>query len=393
MTPRSTLLRHARDRPPGAQPSHDAQPSGGTQPPGDAQPSGGTRPSRDAQPSEGTQPPGGAQPSKETQPSEGTQGPLAVAEIIRRSAGYLAGKGVETPRLDGEHILSHVLEMARLDLYLHFDRPLSPGELAACRTLLRRRGAREPLQYVLGSAPFRDLELKVGPGVAVPRPETERLLDVLLETTGRRPGPTPPFASALDVGTGSGAIALALAKEGLAVAVAATDVSPAALAAARSNAAEAGVQVDFGKGALLSPFAGRTFDLIVSNPPYLTSDEWRSAPPEVREWEPRDAMEAGADGLDVIRPLVLAAMPALRPNGWAALEVGRFQTEVVAGIFREAGAAAVEVREDLAGLPRYVFARKAEAARTSATARDAGPACAAQASRDQSPHREESPVG
>lgn len=336
---------------------------------------------------------------RDAQPTATPHAPLPVVEIIRRSADYLAGKGVENPRLDAEHILSHVLDMARLDLYLHFDRPLSPGELAACRPLLRRRGTREPLQYVLGSAPFRNLELTVGPGVAVPRPETEHLLDVLLEATGRRPGPTPPFAAALDVGTGSGALALALAEEGLAATVAATDISPKALAAARDNAADAGVQVDFREGALLSPFAGRTFDLIVSNPPYLASGEWLSAAPEVREWEPRVAMEAGADGLDVIRPLVRAAMPALRPNGWAALEVGRFQTEVVAGIFREAGAVRVEVREDLAGLPRYVVARKPGAAREPGAAENPGrprvacPSRAAGASGHQSPSREELPVG
>lgn len=333
------------------------------------------------------------------QKSTNAHAPLPVVEIIRRSADYLAGKGVENPRLDAEHILSHILHMARLDLYLHFDRPLSPGELAACRPLLRRRGAREPLQYVLGSAPFRNLELTVGPGVAVPRPETEHLLDVLLEAAGRRPGPTPPFAAALDVGTGSGALALALAEEGLAASVAATDISPKALAAARGNAADAGVQVDFMEGALLSPVAGRTFDLIVSNPPYLASGEWLSAAPEVREWEPRVAMEAGADGLDVIRPLVRAAMPALRPNGWAALEVGRFQTEVVADIFRETGAAHVEVREDLAGLPRYVVARKPGAAGNPGAAANPGttpvacPPRAAGASGHQSPSREEPPVG
>lgn len=328
--------------------------------------------------------------SRAGQPSAGG---LTVVEIIRRSADYLAGKGVENPRLDAEHILSHVLEMGRLDLYLRFDRPLSPGELAACRPLLRRRGAREPLQYVLGSAPFRNLELAVGPGVAVPRPETERLVDVLLEASGRRRGSTPPFASALDVGTGSGALALALAEEGLAATVAATDVSPDALAAARSNAADAGVQVDFREGALLAPFAGTTFDLIVSNPPYLAESEWRSAAPEVREWEPRVAMEAGADGLDVIRPLVRAAMPALRPNGWAALEVGRFQTEVVADIFHEAGAEDVAVREDLAGLPRYVVARKPGTARNPGTAPAARSARAAEASGHESPAREEPPVG
>lgn len=282
-------------------------------------------------------------------------------EAVRRSAEYLGRKGVENGRLDAEHILSHVLEMGRLQLYLHFDRPLSSAEMAACRPLLRRRAAREPLQYVLGTAPFRNLELTVGPGVAVPRPETEHLLDALLDATERGPDSATPFGSALDVGTGSGALALALAAEKLADVVLATDVSSTALAAARRNAAQAGIEaVEFRKGPLLEPVAGATFDLIVSNPPYLTTAEWRSAAPEVREWEPRVAMEAGHDGLDVIRPLIRSAVPALRPGGWIGLEVGRSQTRAVASIFREAGAGQVVVREDLAGLPRYVFAQSRE---------------------------------
>lgn len=297
---------------------------------------------------------------------------LTVLEVVRRSAEYLTRKGVKNGRLDAEHILSHVLQMGRLQLYLHFDRPLLPAELAACRPLLRRRAAREPLQYVLGTALFRNLELAVGPGVAVPRPETEHLLDALLDASGRRRNAASlPFAAALDVGTGSGAVALALVEERLAEKVVATDVSPDALAVARRNAAKTGVEaVAFRQGPLLSPVAGATFDLILSNPPYLTTDEWRSAESEVREWEPRIAMEAGSDGLDVIRPLVAATLPALRPGGWAGLEVGRSQTDAVARIFREAGAAQVEVREDLTGLPRYVFARKAGAPRKQSQARE-----------------------
>ncbi len=308
-----------------------------------------------------------------SRPDRPHEPPLTVLEAVRRSTEYLGRKGVENSRLDAEHILSHVLEMGRLQLYLHFDRPLSSAEMAACRPLLRRRAAREPLQYVLGTAPFRNLELTVGPGVAVPRPETEHmldalldLLDTLLDATGRgrdstAPFGSAPFGSALDIGTGSGALALALADEKLADMVVATDVSSTALAAARRNAAQAGIEaVEFRKGPLLEPVAGATFDLIVSNPPYLTTAEWRSAAPEVREWEPRVAMEAGQDGLDVIRPLIRSAVPALRPGGWIGLEVGRSQTGAVASIFREAGAGQVVVREDLAGLPRYVFAQSRE---------------------------------
>lgn len=281
-----------------------------------------------------------------------------VMEIVRRSGAYLDGKGVEQGRLNGELIMAHVLQLPRLELYLRFDRPMSADELAACRTLLRRRGAREPLQYVLGTAPFRELHLEVEPGVAIPRPETEYFLDALAALAG----PSRTFDAALDVGTGSGAIALALADEGLARTVVATDVSPQALATARRNARAAGVPaVDLRRGHLLEPVAGQSFDLILSNPPYVTDAEWRNTAPEVREWEPREALAAGPDGLGVIRELVPAMMAALRPGGWAGMEVGRTQTEAVAALFRRCdGNPRVVVREDLAGLPRYVFASRTD---------------------------------
>lgn len=279
-----------------------------------------------------------------------------VMEIVRRSGAYLDGKGVEKGRLDGELIVAHVLRLPRLDLYLRFDRPMSADELAACRALLRRRAAREPLQYVLGTAPFRELHLEVGPGVAIPRPETEYFLDALAALAGS----SRTFDAALDVGTGSGAIALALADEGLARTVVATDISPQALATARRNARAAGQPgIDFRAGHLLDPVCGESFDLVLSNPPYVTDAEWRSTAPEVREWEPRRALAAGADGLAVIRELVPAMMGALRPGGWAGLEVGRTQAEAVAALFRQCdGNPRVVVREDLASLPRYVFASR-----------------------------------
>ena len=283
-----------------------------------------------------------------------------VMEVIRTSGEYLDGKGVERGRLDAEHLLAHVLGMGRLHLYLHFDRPLTPDELARFKPLLRRRGAREPLQYVLGSAPFRTLHLHVDQRVAIPRPETEYLIDVLSQLAGSQYA----FGSALDVGTGSGAIALALAAERVARSVTATDVSPAALAVAQRNAAGTGlVGIDFRAGPLFEPVRDRSFDLVLSNPPYLTEAEWLSAQPEVREWEPRAAMAAGEDGLDVIRGLVAGLDRVLRPGGWVGLEVGSAQAAAVAAMLETIPALeSVGVHDDLTGRRRYVVARESAGA-------------------------------
>ncbi len=277
-------------------------------------------------------------------------------EVARWSGDYLGGKGVEDGRLNAEFLLAHVLGIDRLRLYLDFDRPLSDAELAVYRPLLRRRAAREPLQYLLGSAPFRSLELGVDPRVAIPRPETEYLLDVL----ARVAGPDRVFESALDVGTGSGAIAIALAAEGLARSVTATELSADALEVARRNAGACGQSaIDFRRGSLLDPVDGLTFDLVLSNPPYLSEAEWRRTEPEVREWEPRGAMVAGQGGLAVVGALVAGAAPALQPDGWFGVEVGCGQGDAVAGLLDDAGRfRSIQVHEDLSGRPRYVLARR-----------------------------------
>lgn len=284
-----------------------------------------------------------------------------VMEVVRASGDYLGRKGVENGRLDAEHLLAHVMGTERLQLYLHFDRPLTRDELERLKPLLRRRGAREPLQYILGSAPFRALHLRVDRRVAIPRPETEYLIDVLL----RLAGGDRVFESALDVGTGSGAIALALAAERLAGSVTATDISAGALSVARRNAAEVGIAgVDFRAGPLLEPVRDRTFDLVLSNPPYLAEAEWRSAEPEVREWEPRIAMAAGEDGLEVIRGLVAGLERVLDPGGWVGLEVGSAQAVAVARMLETVpGLGSVGVHDDLTGRRRYVLARMCEGRR------------------------------
>lgn len=282
-----------------------------------------------------------------------------MMDVILRSGEYLTEKGVEKGRLNAEHLLAHVLRVERLQLYLDFDRPLGGDELDRFRPLLRKRAARQPLQYLLGTAQFRDLELAVDRRVAIPRPETEYLIDVLGQVGGRN----RVFDAALDVGTGSGAIALTLAAEGLARAVVATDVSAAALDVARRNAAAAGLEeVGFRFGDLLEPVEGETFDLVLSNPPYLTEAEWLRTEPEVRDWEPRVAMVARESGLAVIRRLISGLDAVLSPGGWVGLEVGSTQAGRVADLMEgQPGLRGVQVHDDLAGRRRYVFARRSHA--------------------------------
>jgi release factor glutamine methyltransferase len=279
-----------------------------------------------------------------------------VVEMIRWTAEYLAGKGFHNPRLNAELLLAGMLGLKRLDLYLQFDRPLSPEELAEYRERLRRRARREPLQYIDGTAAFRDLVLKVDRRVLIPRPETERLVQEVLDWAGGREA-----LSAVDVGTGSGAIALALATEGPFARVVATDVSDAALAQARENHQFAAphAPVAFHPGDLLEPVRGERFDVVVSNPPYIGDEESPSLDAEVRDWEPAGALFAGAGGLDVIRRLVPQAAGVLSPGGLLAMEIGAAQGPAVCGIITETRAfGAPRVRPDLAGRDRIVLAER-----------------------------------
>ena len=275
-------------------------------------------------------------------------------ELLRWTAEYLGEKGFHNARLNGELLLSGVLGIKRLDLYLQFDRPLRPEELAEFKARLLRRAKREPLQYIEGEAHFRDLRLRVDPRVLIPRPETEQLVQRVLDWAAGRPG-----LAAADVGTGSGAIALALATEGPFERVVATDVEPGALEAARANHALAARDspVEFRLGDGLAPLAGERFDALVSNPPYVATAERDSLDTEVRDWEPAAALFAGGDGLEVIRRLVAGAPSVLRPGGPLALEIGVGQGAAVAELVRAAGGfGAPRVEKDLAGRDRIVLA-------------------------------------
>lgn len=283
-----------------------------------------------------------------------------VLRLILWSAEYLGGKGIESGRLDAEHLLAHVVGVGRLQLYLDFERPLSRDELDGFRPLLKRRAAREPLQYIVGRQPFRELDLEVSPGVLIPRPETEVLVGEILDWISKeeRPG-----ATALDVGTGTGAIGLSLAFEGSFASVVATDVAEEALEVARRNRDTAKLEdtVDLRRGAFFEPLgANELFDVIASNPPYVAEGDEASLQPEVRDWEPREALFAGVDGLAVLRRLTAEARRHMKVGGLLALEVGFGQAKAVVDLLGQAGGYEdMRIVRDYAGKERFVLAHGA----------------------------------
>lgn len=277
----------------------------------------------------------------------------SLLEILTDSAGYLAKHQVEGARLEAEWLLAHVLGLRRVMLYVQFDRPLTEPELAKLRPLLRRRAGGEPLQYILGTAPFYDIELEVGPGVLIPRPETERLVDLAL-------GLFPDAATTgplLDLCTGTGAIVLALAKaRPLVPRLVGVEREDAAFAWARRNLARLNLpQVELRQGDLYAPVAGERFAVITANPPYVTTTEMGELPRDVREYEPATALAAGAEGLDVTRRIVAAAPDHLLPAGWLLLEIGASQGPAVRTLLTERGFTAVKVVQDYCQRDRVVM--------------------------------------
>lgn len=283
-------------------------------------------------------------------------GPRRPLELTRLAAEHLTGKGIEDARLDAELLLAHVLSMKRLDLYLQFERPLEPPEVEAYRDAIRRRGSREPLQYIVGEVDFRELTLSVDPRVLIPRPETELLVGEVLEWARGR---GLQEGVALDLGTGSGAIALSLITEGPFTMVVATDESDAALEVAAENAGRVGSPpgLELRLGSLFEAVGeGEEFDVIVTNPPYVPEPDRKGLMPEVRDHEPAEALFAGADGLTLIRSIVDDAPDHLVTGGLLALEVGAGQTEAVATLLRERGFDGPRVVRDLTGRERMVLA-------------------------------------
>ena len=275
-----------------------------------------------------------------------------VLEVLQSSTAYLQKRGVESPRLNAEHLLAHVLGKKRIELYLEFERPLDETELAPLRDFIKRRGQREPLQHLLGTVEFAGLILKCDKRALVPRTETEELVELLVQAALS----AQPLAI-LDVGTGSGAIALALAHKFPNAAVHATDNSDDALALARENAArlELTSRVIFSKSDLLSSVA-HVYDLIVANLPYVAEHERTSLSPEVL-LDPDAAVFGGEVGDEIIRRLIDVAPKSLKPNGLLALEIGLGQDAALCEYLAARNFHEIETKTDFRNVKRFIFAR------------------------------------
>jgi release factor glutamine methyltransferase len=272
---------------------------------------------------------------------------LTVGDVLKASTEFLAGKGVASPRVDAEHLLAKALGVTRLDLYLQHDRPLTEAELGVARDLVRRRGTREPLAYVLGEWGFRRLTLTTDRRALVPRPETETVVERCLAHLDGLDAP-----AVLDVGTGSGAIALAVADEAPDARVTGIDSSPEALSLAADNGARTGLadRVTLLDHDLTTGLPGGPYDLVVSNPPYVLPEEIDSLEAEVRQWEPRQALV----GRGVTEAVARGALAVLRPGGWLVLEVGDGQADEVSALLTSLRFAQVARTPDLAGRQRVV---------------------------------------
>lgn len=281
---------------------------------------------------------------------------LTVLEAVKLSADYLEKKGIESPRLNAELLLAHLLNCKRLDLYLLFDRPLKENEVVLYRELLKKRGSFVPLQYIVGNVEFYGLEFNVDSSVLIPRPETELLVEAIIEENKNT------NLKILDVGTGSGIIAIALAKSLEQPELFAIDISEAALENAKKNAIKNCVadrikflQLDVRNDLSLSE---RSFDIIVSNPPYISKDEFPKLQTELRVFEPSIALTDYADGLSFFRIISEKAIRLLKNNGKLYFEIGKDQSDSVKKILEENGFVNIRIKKDYQEIERVISGEK-----------------------------------
>lgn len=279
---------------------------------------------------------------------------MTVLESINKGAEFLARKQIDSPRLQSELLLAHILNLPRLRLYLDFERELSEEQTNRFRDALTRRGQRTPLQHLVGSTSFCGYPIAVSPAVLIPRPETELLAEAawkFLNALGRA-------TSFADLATGSGCIAIAIAREAKESRGVATDISREALAMAALNVGANGIadRVELREGNFLAAFQpAERFDVIVSNPPYIPAGDIELLEPEVRDHDPRLALDGGADGLDFYRALAERAREFLQPEGRLLVEFGDGQSESLTNLFFNHGWSVHTILNDLAGTPRILI--------------------------------------
>ena len=279
---------------------------------------------------------------------------MTLQESVQNAEARLrGGPHADMARRDAQALLLHAIRRERAALLASWDEVLDGEKSARYEALIKRRLAGEPIQYILGEQEFYGLPFRVTPDVLIPRPETEHLVENVIEWVAKI-----AYPRIVDVGTGSGAIAVALAHHLPQANVVATDLSAPALAVAQENAERNGVNIRFLQGDLLAPVDGETFDIIVSNPPYVAGSDRHSLSVEVREYEPSMALFSGADGMELYRRLIPAAFKGLTPGGLLALEFGYGQTADLVDLLAKAGFKSIEIFPDLQGIARVAFARR-----------------------------------
>jgi len=292
--------------------------------------------------------------------------PWTILRLIRWTTDFLTDKGVPKARLDAEVMLASVLGLKRVDLYLNYDQPLNQEELAGFREMVRRRAKREPVAYIVGSKEFYGLELKVDPRVLIPRPETELMVDEAIRLVGEHwPAPKEQESAHInivDLGTGSGAIALALASQLPMASIWALDVSASSLEVAGENAGrfEDGARVRFMQSDLLTAVLDRAdfFHLILANLPYVPRDFFSKMEPDVRNFEPGQALDGGEDGLKYIKKAVIQAGPLLLTGGGLLLEIWHTAAPQIRQLAAEHGFGEVRIIKDLTGYDRTAVLMK-----------------------------------
>ena len=283
-----------------------------------------------------------------------------VRDLMKVSIDHLQRHGFDEARLTVELLLSHALQCQRIQLYTRFDQPLTKDELGTFRSLFERRLRHEPVQYIVGSAGFMGMQFRVDPRVLIPRPETETLVEQTMLMCSRRP--QKETITLLEIGTGSGNIAISLSKLVRGIQVTSIDANVRSLEVARENAEIHQVtdRVALHAISVFGPLAGllkQKFDLLVSNPPYVSAEEWDHLAPEVREHEPRGAISDAKDGLEFYRRIGSVAGEVLRHGGQVLVEIGFGQSESVQEIFKDAGLTEISSANDLQGIPRVLTAK------------------------------------